>query len=153
MSTERHELLARLSSSVLADCAFLLTEPAEPNAALEDDLVHAVIEVSGEQRACLTLCLPWSLAVLVAADLLGVAPDDPEAEADARDAVAELANVLVGSLLDRLCPGLRCEIGLPEAYRGEPKAGRSTNADTALLRSETGELICVTWSMSARVPS
>jgi CheY-specific phosphatase CheX len=153
MSSEQLELLTRLSSSVLADCAFLLTEPAEPNALLESDLVHAVIEVSGEQGACLTLCLPWTLAVLVAADMLGVTPDDPESEEQAEGAVAELANVLVGTLVDRFCPGLTCEIGLPESYRGEPKGRPTPNADTALLRSDSGELIRVTWAMQAQVPS
>ena len=153
MNAESLELLARVSSSVLADCAFLLTEPAEPAAALENDLVHAVIEVSGEQGACLTLSLPWSLAVLVTADMLGVSPDDPESEVEAEGAVAELANVLVGTLVDRFCAGLSCEIGLPTSYRGEPRANQSADADTALLRSDSGELIRVTWAMSARAAS
>jgi CheY-specific phosphatase CheX len=153
MNAESLELLARVSSSVLADCAFLLTEPAEPSAALESDLVHAIIEVSGEQGARLILSLPWSLAVLATADMLGVSPDDPESELEAEGAVAELANVLVGTLVDRFYAGVSCEIGLPTSYRGEPRASHGGKADTALLRSDSGELISVTWTMSARAAS
>jgi hypothetical protein len=147
------DTLARLSSAVLADCAFLLTEPAEPSREPADDLVVAVVELHGESARSLTLALPRPLAAVVAADMLGVAPDDPESEAQAEGAVAELANVLVGSLVERFCVGEACEIGLPALHGSQPPAPANGAAYTATLLSDSGELIAVTWTVSPRVAS
>jgi CheY-specific phosphatase CheX len=153
VSAANVEALARLSSSVLADCAFLLTEPAEPCHEASGDSVVAVVDVHAEIARSLTLSLPRSLALVVAADMLGGSPEDPESEAQAEGAVAELANVLVGSLVERFCEGEVCEIGLPVLHRAEPPAPARSDAHTATLRSDSGELIRVTWTVSPRVAS
>jgi CheY-specific phosphatase CheX len=153
VSAANVEALARLSSAVLADCAFLLTEPAEPSHEPSGDCVVAVVGVHGDSARALTLSLPRSLAVVVAADMLGVSPDDPESEAQAEGAIAELANVLVGSLVERFCVGEVCDIGLPALHRAEPTAPANSDAHTATLLSDTGELIRVTWTVSPRVSS
>jgi CheY-specific phosphatase CheX len=153
VSTVNVDALARLSSAVLADCAFLLTEPAEPSHEPGGDSVVAVVDVHGEIARSLTLSLPRSLAAVVAADMLGVSPDDPESEAQAEGAVAELANVLVGSLVERFCVGEACEIGLPALHRSQPPGPANGAACTATLLSDSGELIRVTWTVSPRVAS
>jgi CheY-specific phosphatase CheX len=147
------EALARLSSAVLADCAFLLTEPAEASHAPNTDAVVAVVDVYGEPARSLTLSLPRSLAVVVAADMLGIGPDDPESEAQAESAVAELANVLVGSLVERFCEGEACDIGLPSLLSREPAVSTSGDAHTANLLADSGDLVRVIWTVSPRVPS
>ena len=144
MSPVDVDALARLSSAVLADCAFLLTELAEPSHEPAADLVIAVVEVHGEIARSLTLSLPRSLAAVVAADMLGVSPDDPESEAQAEGAVAELANVLVGSLVERFCVGEACEIGLPALHGSRPPVAANGDACTARLLSDSGELIAAT---------
>jgi CheY-specific phosphatase CheX len=153
VSDAQIQTLARLSSAVLADCAFLLTEPAADSSPLDAGLVHAVVAVHGESGAALILSVPRSLAVQVASDMLGVSPDDPESQAQAEGAIAELANVLVGTLVERFCEGDACEIGLPEVYTGEPPTAAGSDTCTALLRADTGELIRISWAMSARAES
>ena len=147
------EALARLSSAVLADCAFLLTEPAEASHAPHTDAVVAVVDVYGEPARSLTLSLPRSLAVVVAADMLGVGPEDPESEAQADSAVAELANVLVGSLVERFCEGEACDIGLPALLNREPSVSTSCDAHIANLLTDSGDLVRVIWTVSPRVAS
>src|SRR5262249_50626617 len=94
--------LARLSATVLADCAFLLTEPVEDDAE-PDDPVHAVIAFRGATNGRLVLSASRDLAEVVAADMMGLSVGDPEARAHAEGAVAELANVLLGMLVVKFC--------------------------------------------------
>lgn len=153
MSCLNDEVLLGLSSSVLADCAFLLTEPAEASVALGADLVHAVVDVTGARCGSLALSVPGQLAAVVAADMLGVSADEPEAQAHADGAVAELANVLVGAVVERFCHGEACELGLPKVHRDELPVTPRDESRTALLRSDSGDLIRVIWTIDSRVPA
>jgi CheY-specific phosphatase CheX len=147
------DALLRLSSCVLADCAFLLTEPADGSIALDTDLVHAVVEVTGARSGSLALSVPRPLAAVVAADMLGVSPDDPEVRAQAEGAVAELANVLVGAVVERFCHGEACELGLPKVHRGELPVTPRDHSHTALLLADSGDLIRVIWTVDAGAPA
>lgn len=68
----------------------------------------------GELRIFVT---PGSLPHL-AADVLGVSPDDPAGAALGEEALAELANVLLGGLLGRwIVTSTPYHLGLPEVHR------------------------------------
>ncbi len=143
--------LARLSATVLADCAFLLTEPVEVDAALHD-AVHAVVGFSGATRGHLMLSASPELAVHIAADMLGIESGDADAAAHAAGALAELANVLLGMLVVTLCdPETTFRFGTPHAYVGSPPEVPHGGA-VATLASDSGARIQVRWVMEGDAP-
>jgi hypothetical protein len=82
--------------------AFVAALPAGPPSALPAELVVCDIAFGGPLAGRLEAVLPLDLARVLAANLLGTAPDDPECEARAGDAVQEVLNVVCGRLLARL---------------------------------------------------
>jgi len=137
--------LARLSATVLADCAFLLTAPVEDDAE-PDDPVHAVIAFRGATSGRLVLSASRDLAEIVAADMMGLSIGDPEARAHAEGAVAELANVLLGMLVVKFCD---CEsswdLGTPKVHVGTLPVLSGSSAQAATLASDTGSILRVQW--------
>jgi hypothetical protein len=81
-------------------------------------LASASIRFSGATEGELRIFVtPGSLPHL-AADMLGVSPDDPAGAALGEEALSELANVLVGVLLGRwIVASAPYHIGLPELHR------------------------------------
>jgi hypothetical protein len=150
VSSADSESLSRIAAGVLGDCAFLLTEPVAETE-LQGELIHASIDIRGDSEGRLVLSMPRQLALLVAADMLAISSDDPEADALAEGTVAELANVLVGVLIERFCAGQACHIGLPSLPR-EPLPA-SANTVTSTLLSDTGDPIRVAWTSSAGTAS
>lgn len=91
--------LATIFSEVLANMAFMFTEeePAEPETACQ--WLEASISYHGPIDGTLRLRCTTDFTVLLAANLLGIDPQDNDAETEARDAVKELMNVLCGQFV------------------------------------------------------
>jgi CheY-specific phosphatase CheX len=137
--------LARLSATVLADCAFLLLKPVEPGGPF-DDAVHAVVGFSGATRGRLVLSASRELAERIAADMLGMESGDPEASAHAEEALGELSNVLLGILVARFCDcDAAWNLGPPRVHVGSLPGTTDGHAHAVTLSSDEGERLHIQW--------
>jgi len=90
---------------VLADLAFMFTdEVGEPPPQDDADptgpvLLETTISYHGPTSGTLTLRCPHEFAVLLAANLLGVDPEDEDSSRKARDAVGEFMNIVCGQFI------------------------------------------------------
>lgn len=142
--------LARASANVLADCAFLLTEPVETEIE-PHDAVHAVVSFRGSTSGSLILSASRDIAELVAADMMGLALGEREAQVHAEGAVAELANVLLGVLVAKFCDAKSVrDLGTPRVHVG-PLPPASADCAQATLASDTGAILRVRW-LTGSVP-
>lgn len=93
--------LAETFSRVLEDLAFMFTETG---ADITPGCVwlEGQIAYDGSRRGRLTLQCPRDFAIQLAANLLGVEPDDPEVGTRAADALRELMNITCGQLVTTL---------------------------------------------------
>ena len=119
MITITGDMLGQLTASVLADCAFLTLDPAPQGVVWPKEMLIAEIAFSGVTSGRLVLAASESLMVAATADMLRLEHHDPLAEEVAPATLAELSNVLLGTLVGRFFdPEPACEIGLPETRRG-----------------------------------
>jgi hypothetical protein len=91
--------LAAIVTEVLGDLAFMVGDDAP--AALPPGAVWLQCEIQYEGPVGGTLCC-WctrDFAIQLAANLLGIEPDEGDAQVGAADAVRELLNVLCGQLV------------------------------------------------------
>ena len=61
----------------------------------------------------------------------------------------ELANVLVGALVERFGDGGACDIGLPDLHSGQVPLAFSEDTLTCTPLSDSGDLIRVAWTLSS----
>lgn len=96
MPSQTHSPLTTVFSDVLSDLAFMFTddEPAEPSPG--SIWLEGTIRYRGPVSGTLTLVCPLEFCRMLAANLLGLDADEPEAEARAPDALRELLNVVCG---------------------------------------------------------
>jgi chemotaxis protein CheY-P-specific phosphatase CheC len=152
MTSKLSSELADTTREILEDAAFIFTAPcsiAPPNDA---DLVIARVPVHGEVPADLLLAVPRSLGAEIAANLLGMEPDDPEATTKTGDAVGEILNMIAGSLSAKSAQeGIPWTFGTPEIETiADPRSvvaeGKSYDA---VLLTETGDRI---WAVLRTTP-
>ena len=111
-------LLHDVTREVLEDAAFLMTEPASDEVTWSDRLTRASVAFRGPMSGKLSLVAGEELLVAVAADMLGVTPDDADAHSHAEAALAELANIVAGSLMAKLFgTTMIVQLGVPELSR------------------------------------
>lgn len=94
------EQLETTVGKVLQDAAFVFTEPLEEPLVDEDIVVEATVQFSGSENGRLVLAMPPAFGLELAANLLGIETDDPNAEASTNDAVGETLNIVAGILMD-----------------------------------------------------
>ncbi len=104
MPPEAVAQITEVFCTVLEELAFLFGDPIDKAEMPEPqgELVQARIAYHGEQSGELRLTLPRALCGVVAANVLGLEPDDPDAERRALDALGELLNVICGQTLTAL---------------------------------------------------
>ncbi len=114
--------LREVSQNVLADCAFLLTQPSnEPATWPAAPVLHAAIDFEGCSTGTLSITTTVELAETVACDMLGLEAGDPEAAAQAESALGELVNVVAGALVARLFgTASDYRLGLPKVECAHP---------------------------------
>ncbi len=96
--TQQHKIatLATIFSEVLANLAFMFTEDDRPDADPAAAWLETKIGYSGSECGNLRFRCPAEFCTRLAANLLGVDPDDGDAERQSRDAVKEFMNVVCG---------------------------------------------------------
>lgn len=92
--------LTRIFSDVLEQFAFMFADPPESESpALGEDLIVASMTFRGPFQGALTLAAPRSMGPVLAANVLGLDPDDELVSRAPFDALKELLNVTCGNVL------------------------------------------------------
>lgn len=131
------DVLVEVAASVLEDVAFVFVERSPAPPPWSGDVLVAKLAYSGPEDGVLAVTASPALAARFAANMLGVEPDDPEATAGTRDAVGEMVNVIVGSMVARVFGTAElCQLGVPRVVLAPaPDASRSICA-VALVTDE-----------------
>lgn len=106
MKPEHKELVSELFCQIFEQTAFMFGDPAdEPEeqlAAPEAELVKAQMDFDGPISGHVELAAPLALCTALSANIQGLDEDDPEAEAQALDAIKEMLNIFCGQALTAL---------------------------------------------------
>jgi len=94
--------LTTIFSEVLANLAFMFTDDESTVVSAGDVWIETTIGYRGAARGTLKLLCTRDFARLLAANLLGVDPEDPAAESRAHDAAREFMNIVCGQLVTAL---------------------------------------------------
>ena len=136
--------------AVFEAAAFALVDGPDPAApwCAGDDLLTAHVRFEGPFTGIVSLSMPAALARELAANMLGLEPEDTEAGARGRDCVGELLNMVCGNLLPRLAGAVPAfDIGAPHAV--DPDLCRArVDAHPAAMRA-TAALIVEGHAVSA----
>ena len=104
MVTETETTLTTVVSDVLEHQAFMFVDEC-PKTELEQDAgasLHVTMGFEGPVSGSIGMAVPRTMCVELAANILGVEPDDDFAVEGAPDAFQELLNVVCGQLLTSL---------------------------------------------------
>lgn len=100
MKHDHSETLTRVFTEVLEQLAFMFVEPADiGEAPAPPDPVSANMSFRGPCAGTVTMAVPREMAPVLAANVLGLDPEDEMGAQAARDALKELLNVTCGNLL------------------------------------------------------
>jgi len=112
------ELLAQCLVRTLEEAAFVFAEPTGDPPPFEGEVIEARVTYSGGHSGELLLASPHGLAATLAANLLGEDEGGASVTGDDFDALGELLNMVVGSLvLELFGPEAGCKLGLPRVKR------------------------------------
>ena len=99
MQEQKTATLATIFSEVLANLAFMFTDEETADVPAGDLWLETTIAYKGPQTGTLRFRCSSSFSVQLAANLLGVDPDDADAEEAAKDAAKEFMNIVCGQLV------------------------------------------------------
>jgi CheY-specific phosphatase CheX len=149
-TTNAVEFLAT-AASALERMAFVITEPGPETSGevLVQPCWHASIEISGdEHRAWLVVSATRGFVAEVAASMMGMEPDEIDADEHGEATVAELANVLGGELVMAMGGDVTpLRLSLPHQLDDHGAMARideiagSDRGWTTVLKSESGLLL------------
>lgn len=132
MLDTQHELLLETMVNALDTMAFIASEPADPaNVQCPELPVQVTMSYSGSGEGIIELVAGAGFARYMAANVIGVPPEDPESAMRAPDALKELVNVVVGALMPRIAqsPEDTFQLTIPELEDFEPAAWKDFAAD------------------------
>lgn len=117
MNAEIKNKLNEVLADVLEKQAFMFAEPAEIEnlAAPLTENYRASMSFEGPYSGRITLAAPLEMCREIAANVLGIEPDEEISEASAKDSLKEVLNVLCGNLLTALAgSGPEFDISIPD---------------------------------------
>jgi len=104
MNAEYEQVLRDVFCEVTEQLAFMFGEPAEKDdlPAPDGECLETSMRFTGDRAGTLSLAVPAAVAPEVAANVLGLDPDDPSVQAGATDALKEMLNVTCGHVVTAL---------------------------------------------------
>jgi chemotaxis protein CheY-P-specific phosphatase CheC len=101
MLTEQSQLVAQVFCEVMEKLAFMFGEPADKQRSVppESTYIQTTMTYTGPVSGMLALTVPASLCPHIAANVLGVDPEDDRAVGGSLDALKEVLNVTCGHVL------------------------------------------------------
>jgi len=118
----QHAHIDAVLCPVLETFAFVFPEPTELEQlpAAGEDLVCASIAFQGAATGTLTVAAPSELCVELAANILGIDVDDPDALLRGADTLGEIANIAAGHLATRINASETTDLHPPVVSRMQP---------------------------------
>ncbi len=96
-----------------------LEEVADQAPEMEDVTLLGTITFKGSLEGCLGICCGVHCARTIAANMLGVDPDEEIGENDINDAVGEVANMVMGAVKARIQDEVgNVEVSIPSVVQG-----------------------------------
>jgi hypothetical protein len=135
-------LLQQITARIFEEAAFIFTEAvAGAPPPFVGDVIEARVTFSGPSSGTVSLATSAELSTALAANLLGIEPDDPDAGARARDAIGEMLNIIAGVLIGELFgPEVIGRLGIPQVeLRGSE--GYHVDGSVVSLLTEEGQRI------------
>jgi len=102
MQQQQTATLTTIFSEVLANLAFMFSDDEPAETPPGEVWLETTIGYQGPKSGNLCFWCTRSFSVLLAANLLGIDPDDADAESKADDAVKEFMNIICGQLVTAL---------------------------------------------------
>jgi CheY-specific phosphatase CheX len=99
MIANKTRTLTAIFSEVLANLAFMFTDDDQSDAAPGDIWLETTIGYEGPAKGTLVFRCTRSFSVLLAANLLGIDPEDATATRQCEDAVREFMNIVCGQFV------------------------------------------------------
>jgi CheY-specific phosphatase CheX len=155
MADERlAEILTRTAAELLEQVAFIFVEAGDEEPRWPAEVVEARIDIDGSRSAGLSMTVSRRQATAIAAELMGLEPDDEEAARRAVDALGEVLNMLAGlvahkALGDEPPP----VIGIPTVRlvpAAGPRGSRPDGETAVWMSTEDGEPIEVAMRLWGR---
>ncbi len=98
-----HDTLIEAASEVFETMMFMALEEVAPeDAHMEEDSLLSSITFTGALEGCLAICCGSQDAKLIAANMLGMEPEDDISMEDICDAMGEVSNMVLGSIKKRI---------------------------------------------------
>ena len=100
MSNDHTEVMAKVFNEVLEQLAFMFADPPEmDHPDLDDDLAEASMTFHNAFSGAISLVVPRAMGPVLAANVLGIEPDDEAVLRAPYDALKELLTVTCGNVL------------------------------------------------------
>ncbi len=114
------ETLLDAAKEVFETMIFMkVTEKEDQETEIVGDTYLGTITFKGEMEGCLGVTLEEAAAKAVAANMLGLEPDEEVSEEDLADAVGEVANMVMGGVKSRMQDKIgSLEISVPTVISG-----------------------------------
>ncbi len=92
----------------------------DSNHAIEGDSLLGSITFTGNLEGCLTICCGTDCAKAIAANMLGMEPDEQVSDEDVCDAIGEVTNMVMGSLKSRIQDNFsKIDVSIPTVVSGQ----------------------------------
>lgn len=102
MNNEQHAIIRASLCDILENFAFMFAEAPDDNKAPEGPCLAVRMSFAGPLRGTALLAVPATLAAELAANVLGVEPEEQQNPLMAMDALKELLNVATGNFVTAL---------------------------------------------------
>ena len=114
------DVLLESGTEIFETMAFMSVERAsEPNQKIEGDSLLASITFNGAIEGCLAICCGLPCAKAIAANMLGLEPEDEISPEDINDAIGEMGNMIVGGVKSRIHESIGAlQISIPTVISG-----------------------------------
>jgi len=119
-TTTLRESVLEGAKEVFETMIFMALEEIEDQAwEMEDVTLLGTITFKGSLEGCLSICCGMNCARTIAANMLGMEPDEEISEDDINDAVGEVANMVMGAVKARIQDEVRnVEVSIPSVVQG-----------------------------------
>jgi len=141
MPQQKTPTLAAIFSDVLARLAFMFTEDLPVDPIPGGGWIEASVGYKGPVEGRLVLTCTREFATVLASNLLGTDPEDPEADVKAEDAVKEFMNITCGQYITAVhgTEAVFC-LSIPEVRTAEAPPADDAGPQQVLL-SVDGHLV------------
>jgi len=90
-----------------------------PNESIDGSKVVGSVSFAGAILGSVNIHIPANLTKVLAANMLGLSPEEIESEEEINDVVGEMSNMIGGYLKSRFCDaGFPCELSIPSVTKG-----------------------------------